>query len=461
MRSFSASVALIVLCVLPRPVSAERLSFRGETMGTYYSIVVEAPEGTDSDELEDAIEACLRKVNQQMSTWDPESQISQFNRFQKLEWFAVDPEFAAVVQESIRIHELSGGAFDPTVSPLIDLWGFGDRREKRIPSDAEVDQARSRVGMHHITVRHHPPGLRKDIAGVQLNLSAIAKGYGVDAVAAVLTRRGLDSWVVDIGGEDRAGQPKPDGQGWRIGIEKPDGGFHKLISLLQTSIATSGDYRNNYVIDGQTFSHTIDPATGRPLLHPPTSVSVLHNSCMTADAWATAMMVLGPDRGLQVAERQNLNVMFLLAEESGGLTEKSHGVFAQLPVFDPENPDAAMQVPAFTVDSPGAVAPQFSDPEDAQDDPTPGAEKESGLASWLTPMLAAGGIFLLAVIGMAVGVMFNRRELQGSCGGLASLPNSEGMSVCDLCTKPKTDCSNPEVRAKYLAMEAGEKNSEQ
>ena len=190
------------------PASGETLKLNGKTMGTYYSIVIDGAPESDSAAIRTQIEACLTDINRQMSTWDPESEISKFNQSESTDWFSVSPEFAMVVTESIRIHRLTGGTFDPTAAPLIDLWGFGAKRPTTFPTQEAIDAARSNTGMQSVEARLEPPSIRRTRSGITLNLSAIAKGHGVDRVSELLTSLGYPSHVVDIGGEDRTGIAK-------------------------------------------------------------------------------------------------------------------------------------------------------------------------------------------------------------------------------------------------------------
>lgn len=404
----------LLWCVLAETGFA-RIAIRGETMGTYYAVTIDGADEAETDAVRDAVEADLAEVNRQMSTWDSESEISRFNRSTTTDWFDVSAGFAVVVEESRRIHTLTDGAFDPTVAPLIDLWGFGASRRRDIPTDAEIAQALQYTGMDLIDVRRDPPALRKRDARVQLNLSAIAKGYAVDRVSQTLAAAGYTAFVVDIGGENRAGQAKADGSPWRLGVESPLGGLFHVLEVTETSVATSGDYRNYFERDGIRYAHAIDPETGRPLREPPASVSVVTPFCMTADALATALMVMGPERGMALAGREQLSVMFLDVQD-GAVVARRSGLFVQ---------------PA-TVD-------------------------ETAGAFWL-PFLAALALFLLAIVGMAIGVILKNRELKGSCGGLASMPGNDPQSVCELCSVPRDDCVNPEIREK-LTQEARECDS--
>lgn len=417
-------IALVVISTVScdtSPAIAEAIQITGPTMGTYYKVVIDSPpEGLDTDLLQDKIEAKLVKINQQMSTWDEASEISKFNQSDSTDWFEVSPQFAGVVVEAKRIFELSEGAFDPTVEPLIKLWGFGDRRRKEIPSDDAIADALKQTGMGNIEVRLEPPSLKKKVSGLQLNLSAIAKGYAVDAVAEVLKNDGLLSYVVDIGGENKAGKSKASGSPWKLGVESPVGGLQRVLRLTESSVATSGDYRNFFKMNGVTYSHTIDPTTGWPMKNPPASVSVICESCMTADAWATAMMVLGAKRGGEIATASRLSVMFQEVSDDDQIVETTFGAFA-------ETEDAAVSAK------------------------TPG--KDSASMPWF-PFAAAAAIFLIAVAGMAIGTMVQNKSLKGSCGGLASMPGSEGKSICELCTIPRDQCTNTELREQMQAAEA-------
>ena len=409
-RSILIAFAVMVLSC-SRLSAAARLQVSGETMGTYFLVTIDSPPGGDTEaSVRAEILTKLSQIDSQMSTWDSESEISGFNRSDSTEWYPVAAEFAAVVQEAKRVHHLSGGAFDPTVSPLIDLWGFGKPDRHEVPDETAIHDALRAVGMQHLAVRTEPPAIRRNRAGVQLNLSAIAKGYAVDAIAELLTRSGRSSFTVDIGGEIKAGTAKASGDPWRIGIESPRSRLSRktpptrIVPITEAAVATSGDYRNYYESNGTVYSHTINPVTGRPVENPPASVTVIHDSCMTADALATAMMVLGRDEGIQLAEKQHYSVLFQIAGSDGRMTQVGTGRFA--------------------------------------DEST---EKSNASESWVV-FLAAGALFLMAVGGMAIGILIGNREIKGSCGGLASMPGSESKSICELCSIPRDECVNEELR---------------
>lgn len=274
----------------------------GETMGTTYIIrLVEIPEGETGTKLKRAVDDALEGVNDQMSTYRPDSELSRFNASDSTDWFPVSTETATVVAEAQRVSHESNGAFDATVMPLVNLWSFGpEGRSNAVPSDEELAERRSHVGYEKLEVRLDPPALRKTDPRMSVDLSAIAKGYGVDVVAELLDKRGVSAYMVEIGGEVRTKGPKPDGDLWHIGIERPvanQRSVETIVDLEDDAMATSGDYRNYFEAGGKRYSHTIDPRTGRPIEHTLVSASVFAPTCMTADAYATTVMVLGPGEG--------------------------------------------------------------------------------------------------------------------------------------------------------------------
>jgi len=302
----------------------DKVTLQGQTMGTYWRVSYLAEGGAPAPaavktQLEDALVA----VNASMSTWDPQATISQFNNGESLEPFPIEPAFATVVAAAQAVSAASGGAFDVTVGPLIDLWGFGAGGERRAtpPSAEAITEAQARVGFGKLVVRADPPSLQRTAPGVEVDLSALAKGYGVDVLAAVLGEAGLGNYLVDIGGEVRARGVNDRGVPWRIGVEVPDpsarGLVQEALPLKDLSLATSGDYRNFFEADGVRYSHTIDPRTGYPIPQRVASVTVAHREALWADAWATAMNVLGPEAGLALAERQTLPVLFILYDGEG------------------------------------------------------------------------------------------------------------------------------------------------
>jgi thiamine biosynthesis lipoprotein len=311
----------------PTDAGPALIEFRGRTMGTSYmvkAVPLEKEKSTGSEQeqaaadLQNEIDRLLKTINLYMSTYIEESEISRFNRHTGSGWFDVSSKTAVVFYESLRVSEISGGAFDVTVGPLINLWGFGPaKRKDEIPSKEEINNVKALIGYEKLAVRLKPPALKKEIPGIYCDLSAIAKGFGVDEVARHLESRGFFNYMVEIGGEVRTGGTKPGDKPWRVAIAAPNGSssFQKVVNLKGIAMATSGDYHNYFEKDGVRYSHTIDPNTGKPITHNLASVTVLHKSCMTADALATAIDVMGPEKGYVLALKQNLAVFMILREK--------------------------------------------------------------------------------------------------------------------------------------------------
>ena len=302
----------------------------GSTMGTRYHIRLGTALGKEEAvDLQGAISERLDNIESSMSTYEPDSEISRFNASRSSDWIDVSREFAQVVESAQEISRLTGGAFDITVGPLVELWGFGPASDSpagqstsAIPSPEQIAATRAATGFTHLEVRLDPPALRKlTNPQLQIDLSGIAKGFAVDAVAELLETRKIRSYLVEIGGEVRVGNSKPDGSSWRVGIEAPVEGertINRVLTLTNTALATSGDYRNLVILDGQRFSHIVDPRTGKPVSEVALgSVSILAPTCQFADAMATALFVLGPGEGHRFSERRNLSTLFLVRQEDG------------------------------------------------------------------------------------------------------------------------------------------------
>lgn len=306
----------------PAPPIVLGPSFTGVTMGTVYSVKLgRFPAGIQVDALHEDIEQRLQQINALMSTYQADSELSRFNRYQQDDWFDVSSQTAGVVNAALEISRLTDGAFDVTVGPLVNLWSFGpDPQRGQVPTAEQVEQERTRVGYQQLEVRLSPPALRKTTPEVYVDLSAIAKGYGVDAIAQLLADQGITDFMIEIGGDVRTGGTRHDGQPWRIGVEKPIDGLRAVqhvVGLSGQALATSGDYRNVFEFQGRRYSHAIDPSTGYPVQHELASVSVIHDNCMVADAWATALLVAGPDRALQWAQDHSLDVLLILRTDQG------------------------------------------------------------------------------------------------------------------------------------------------
>ncbi|EKN3313666.1 FAD:protein FMN transferase [Yersinia enterocolitica] len=309
----------------------EQINLEGKTMGTSYSIKYVSDSSTLSPkELQQEIDRQLEQVNDQMSTYRPNSELSRFNKSQKVDTpFPVSIATAKVVREAIRINRLTDGALDVTVGPLVNLWGFGpEGRPNVVPTDAELTKRREWVGIDKLAVENG--ALIKRIPELYVDLSAIAKGYGVDVVAEYLEAQNIDNYMVDIGGEVRTRGNNGENKPWRIAIEKPVAGSEQsaqeIIEPGRMAIATSGDYRNYFEQNGVRYSHTIDPATGRPINHRLVSITVLDPSCMTADGLSTGLGVLGPERGMALANLLGIPV-FMIVKTDEGFEERSSESF--------------------------------------------------------------------------------------------------------------------------------------
>jgi thiamine biosynthesis lipoprotein len=309
---------LVILCLSACLPKDERdvLRLSGQTMGTYYNIVAIGTE-LDAERLTARIETVLDNVDSSMSNWNPASEISRFSASRDTTPQDISQELAHVMQGAARVHAQSEGMFDVTLGPLIELWGFGTRKtDDPQPSEAAIANALRRVGQARLlTLDHDGATLAKARPEVEVNLAAIAKGYGIDALAQALRDEGLEDFMVEIGGDLVTSGHNERDQPWRIGIETPDPGnqrnVQRVIGLSGLGMASSGDYRNFFERDGRRYSHLLDPTTGRPVTHTTTSATVLAENAMMADAWATAMLVLGRERGMAVAERHGVAVFFI------------------------------------------------------------------------------------------------------------------------------------------------------
>lgn len=317
-------LTLFFAWMLLRPAASEQVYLlEGTTMGTNYRIlIVGFPESVSDAELAEGIEQRLYRVDRElMSTYAPDSELSRFNRAASGEWFPVSPELAYVMSEALAFSELTEGYFDVTVGPLVDLWGFGPQRVPvRVPSDAEIEQARNKVGYSHLQVSLSPPQLFKS-ADVRVDLSGIAKGYGADVIADYFDSLGLYNYFIEVGGELRIRGEKPDGP-WVPAIERPQDGIAQVYEIFHTrgaslAVGGSGDYRNYFEQDGIRYSHEIDPFAGRPINHNLAAVYVVAENATTADALSTAFMVMGAERSYALAERIGLAAYFITKDALG------------------------------------------------------------------------------------------------------------------------------------------------
>ncbi|MBM4184325.1 MAG: FAD:protein FMN transferase [Gemmatimonadetes bacterium] len=319
-------VAALVVAALAvwRPLAdagGEVAEFSGPTMGTTYTVSVDADLSEEQrDGVRRAVDAELERVVRLMSSYDTTSQLSRFNAYSSTEPFAVDPEVIEVLERAREVSERSGGAFDVTVAPLVDAWGFGAADVVApLPDEQQLADLLSFVGYARLTLDRPAGTVAKSDARVRIDVSGIAQGYAADAVAAALTDLGLTSYLVDVGGELRSRGVRRTGRAWRVGIESSDDSnpVWGTIELLDEGVATSGDYRNWFEEAGVRYAHIIDPRSGRPIAMRGSSVTVVHESAALADAWATALCVLGPDAGFEVARREGLAAAFITMTSGG------------------------------------------------------------------------------------------------------------------------------------------------
>ena len=310
---------------------------RGTTMGTTWSVTLapaikESLDASREVELQAGIQDQLDTIVNQMSTWKPDSDLSRYNRAQAGTWIALKPEFLAVLSQALDLARDSEGAYDPTVGPLVNLWGFGpDSARTQAPSRTQIQSTRQRVGWQRITLdrtnaRVLQPG------GIYLDLSSIAKGYAVDQVSDYLVARGYTNTLVEVGGDFRARGHRDTDHGWRVALERPGSGAEEralqssdfgdadvttVLALSDHGLATSGDYRHRFEADGREYSHHIDPRSGYPVEPAIASVSVVAPTCVQADPLGTTLIVMGPDAGLRWATERGIAALFIIHDGAG------------------------------------------------------------------------------------------------------------------------------------------------
>ncbi len=303
----SAVLAMAMLTAGCQP--NKELALTGKTMGTTYHIKLVAGLFASSESLQKKIDARLKTINRSMSTYDPTSEISRFNAIGTTdETFSPSTDFLNVLKVAAEIYRLTEGAWDGTLDPLITLWGFGRKGSvSKAPDHVQIQQALAHVGFDLIQLDDSGK-LRKTDPAVTLDLASIAKGYGVDAIARLLGGEGIENFLVEIGGEVYARGHRKDGKAWRVGINRPERGaaftdVYKAMNLTDQAMATSGDYRIFFQVGDQFYSHIIDPRTGWPETSGVVSATVVAANCTVADGLATALMVMGPEKGVALVDQ--------------------------------------------------------------------------------------------------------------------------------------------------------------
>ncbi len=314
------------------PVAVEGVAFYSMPWTVKVSTL---PTGVSAEVLQKDLQTVLDDANTVLSTYQPDTELMRLNAAPVGQWVKVSPMLLRAVQTAVAVSELSGGAYDITVGPLVNLWGFGPKAvPDRVPDAAQIAATRAMVGWQHIGIDAGQSALMRK-ADIQIDLSSVGEGVAVDALVAHLQASGVKDFMVSVAGCTRVAGHKPDGSGWVIAIERPDGSgqAQQLLALTNQAISTSGSYRNYHEIAGKRYSHTIDPSTGAPITHHGVSVSVIavDGNIIRADALATALNVLGPQRGLALAEQENIPAWFIEHTEAGLRVQYTQAMKAWLP----------------------------------------------------------------------------------------------------------------------------------
>ncbi|GJJ81086.1 thiamine biosynthesis lipoprotein ApbE [Pasteurella canis] len=335
----SALVAFSTLLLVACEKSPEMVTLTGKTMGTTYSVkyVDNGQFQIKSEAMHAGIESVLRDVNNKMSTYIASSELSMFNQYTQIDTpIEISADLATVLAESIRLNKVTDGALDVTIGPIVNLWGFGpEKRTTPESMEEQLEKRRAWVGIEKLVLTQEGEKffLQKAVPQLYIDLSSIAKGFGVDKVAAYVSSQGADNYLVEIGGEIRAKGKNLEGKDWQIAIEKPsfDGSraVSQIIGLKNLAMATSGNYRNYFEENGRRFSHEIDPKTGYPIDHRLASITVLADSTMTADGLSTGLYVLGEEKALEVAEKYNL-LVYLITKTEKGFEARMSSAFEKL-----------------------------------------------------------------------------------------------------------------------------------
>jgi thiamine biosynthesis lipoprotein len=333
MQKHYATILIRTLILLAAGLSgcdqpAAELRLEGATMGTTYTVQI--PECNECGSLGLQIDARLSQLVKHLSHYDPESELSAFNNYHGTDWFPVSPELGTVIEFGLSVSEQSQGAFDISIAPAVDAWGFGPTEETQgVPAAQQLESAHLHSGYTKLAIRSSPRAIRKEDPLLRLDLSALAKGYAVDQLTYLLDVRGIGNYLVEIGGEIRTAGLREDGKPWRIGIQPPTDGLDLefVVEPGDAAVATSGDYRNFYMLDDRRISHTIDPANALPVDNGVMSVSVIAPDAMQADALATALMVMGPEKATRFAQQHDI-AMLLLARSGSDVSPVVSAAFA-------------------------------------------------------------------------------------------------------------------------------------
>jgi len=331
MRIFILIIFLIIGVSACQQTNYEILVLNGLTMGTTYSVKINADNAfVKKNQISDDIDEILSEINQSMSTYIKESELSNINFSTISDWQSISDDLFEVIDHAINVSLKTNGAFDITIAPLVNLWGFGpDKLQNKIPTNEIIELTKKNTGYKKISIDKSLKKISKHDPNLQIDLSGIAKGFAVDKIAQYLDKRGFKNYLVEIGGELIGKGLNKDNEIWQIGIENPNNNsdtIKRIIRLKDMAMATSGNYMNYFEKDGVRYSHTINPVTGKPIKHKLASVTVLDNSAMNADALATAFMVLGSEKALSLANNLEIAI-YLIIKDGKRFEEKYNDYF--------------------------------------------------------------------------------------------------------------------------------------
>ncbi len=331
MRIFVLIIFLIIGVSACQQTNYEILALNGLTMGTTYSVKINADNAfVEKNQISDDIDEILSEINQSMSTYIKESELSNINFSTISDWQSLSDDLFEVIDHAINVSLKTNGAFDITIAPLVNLWGFGpDELQNKIPTDEIIELTKKNTGYKKISIDKSLKKISKLDPNLHIDLSGIAKGFAVDKIARYLDKHGFKNYLIEIGGELIGKGLNKDNEIWQIGIENPNNNsdtIKRIVQLKDMAMATSGNYMNYFEKDGVRYSHTINPVTGKPIKHKLASVTVLDNSAMNADALATAFMVLGPEKALSLANNLKIAV-YLIIKDGKSFEEKYNDYF--------------------------------------------------------------------------------------------------------------------------------------
>lgn len=326
---------LLIVLMFAGCERAGEIELSGAIQGTTYHIkMVMDQAGTTPEQIKSEVEDVFRVVDEKLSNWREDSEISRVNQQETTDWIPVSPEIIQLVTIAKDINRRSSGCYDLTVKPLFDLWGFS-KHENRVPEQSEIDQTLAHVGMAKLEIDAENGRIRKTDPKLSIDLGSIAQGYTVATVADRLESRGIHNYLAEIGGEMKVKGRKANGASWRVAIEKPMPLAREVQRILEihqengTAVMTSGTYRNFFESDGESYSHIIDPKTGRPVTHNLLSVTALHEDPTLADAWSTALLCVGEIEGAKIAEAEGLKALFIY-RDGQELKERMSSRFASI-----------------------------------------------------------------------------------------------------------------------------------